>query len=273
MTDQPGSGNPPGNPPAANPPGNEPPAFDWKTSLGDQYGAHEALLTAKGWKGPADVLGSYAGLEKLMGQDKIAIPGKDAKPEDWDGVWKKLGRPEKPDGYQFQKPEGFDGYDDAFAGAYRDAAHKAGLTPRQAAALHDWWVGNAKDGAGKHAEAVKARDEEVKTQIAKEWGDNAPAKMEAVRKAAQQLGADDAALAAIEGGLGNFAALKLLAMLGEQAGEGDLKGSQAKVDDAKTQIARLEADPEAMKALLDPNHPQHDETLKRKNALYAAAYG
>src|SRR5688572_23977637 len=58
-----------------------------------------------------ELIKGYRGAEKTLGvpADQILrLPGKDAKPEDWRGVYTKLGLPEKPEGYEIKAPEGQD---------------------------------------------------------------------------------------------------------------------------------------------------------------------
>lgn len=251
--------------------------FDWKATLGEHYAAHEQTLNAKGWKAPVDVLNSYVNLEKAFGSDKIVLPGKDAAPEAWDAVYAKLGRPEKPDGYELKKPEGLDGYDDEMALEFRALAHKNGLTAKQAAALHDWRVEAmqklVQDAGQQRQRAEEQAVQEMDAAMEKEWGSAAPERMEYAKRAAAALGVDQATLDGLGRVAKNFGALKVLSMLGELTKEGDLKGEATKVEDAKAAIARLEADPNKMAALMDGNHPAHDEVQREKNALYARAYG
>lgn len=254
----------------------QPAAFDWKATLGDGYGQHEKLLAAKGWKGPGDVLSGYGELEKLVGADKIALPGKDAKPEDWNPVWSKLGRPDKPEGYQFTKPEGFDGYTDEFAGIYRDAAHKANLTGAQAAAMHDWFVGQALE-QHKAAEAAQAKAQaDLDATLTKEWGADKAKNTELARRGLERLGASQEALASVEKAAGYSAAgMKLLhgfaaAVLQEDRLEGKGGGLSTPAD-AKAEMARLQADPDFSKAWMDRSHVGHAEAVRRMAELGARA--
>ena len=48
-----------------------------------------------------DFVKSYLSAQKLVGANKVAIPNKMATDEDWDEVYKKLGRPDKPDDYKY----------------------------------------------------------------------------------------------------------------------------------------------------------------------------
>lgn len=103
---------------------------------------------------------------------KAVIPGKESKPEDWDKFYASLGRPEKPDGYQFTRDGDFKdvpklpGLDEWTADTY----HKLGLTKAQAEAL---WQENAKKTLEIGAQ-VKAQNEAKRTEAVKalegRWG-------------------------------------------------------------------------------------------------------
>ena len=248
--------------------------FDWKATLGDKAATYEPVLTAKGWKSPADVLEGYANLEKLVGADKIALPGKDAKPEDWDAFYAKAGRPEKADGYQFTKPEGFEGYDDAFAGTFREVAHKAGLLPQQAAALHDWWVEQSKGTIAKAQETLAASEAALNTEIAQTWGDKKDERLELAKREAAARGVKPETVAALVKAVGNFQALDILADLGAGRKEGTIVGgggSMLTQEAAQAEIRRLEGDREFRAAFLTQNHPGHAEAVRRMTDLQLRA--
>lgn len=254
--------------------GQQPPAFDWKGTLGEKYGDHEKLIQAKAWKSPAEALASYAGLEAMIGTNRLAVPGKDAKPEDWDAFFAKAGRPEKADGYQLTKPEGFEGYDDAFAGSFRDIAHKAGLLPQQAAALHDWWVEQSKGNLAKAQEGLAASEAALDAEIGKTWGDKKAERLELAKREAAARGMKPEAVAALVKAVGNFQALDILADLGAGRKEGTIVGgggSMLTPEAAQAEMARLRGDPEFLKAWTDRGHPGHAEAVRRMTALGAAS--
>ena len=51
---------------------------------------------------PASLAKSYVHAQRMIGADKIPLPGKTATDEDWANVWSKLGRPQAPSEYQLQ---------------------------------------------------------------------------------------------------------------------------------------------------------------------------
>ena len=60
---------------------------------------------AKDLKTHEDVWKKLAGAQKLIGKKGIIPPSKDAPKEEWDAHYKALGRPETPEGYEFQSIE------------------------------------------------------------------------------------------------------------------------------------------------------------------------
>lgn len=110
--------------------------------------------------------------ESLIGKS-VQLPAADAKPEDWDKFYGKLGRPEKPDGYEFKLPEGLPEnlpYNTELRDRFSPVAHKLGLSKSQAAGLHDWM---AQEGAAQFkadGEAMVKRSLDTTTALEQKWG-------------------------------------------------------------------------------------------------------
>lgn len=130
-------------------------------------------VDAKGWKNPLDAvkgaLKSSADMHRELTDTKaksLLRPGDDAKPEDWDGFYEKMGRPKTPGEYSFKLPEGLPEnfpYDQQSADKFKVWAHEAGLPPREAQRLHDEYVKDAakqmQDMAAKSAQAAASAHE------------------------------------------------------------------------------------------------------------------
>lgn len=134
---------------------------------GLETGTREWVGT-KGYKSIADIAKAAQNAESIIGRS-VVLPDDKAKPEDWDKVFNRLGRPEKPDGYEFKLPQGVpEGmpYDAEFAKTFKGAAHAAGLTAKQATALHDFWTGEAvKAFTSQTAEAKKLQETATKRAV------------------------------------------------------------------------------------------------------------
>lgn len=110
--------------------------------------------------------------ESLIGKS-VQIPDDKAKPEDFDKFYGKLGRPEKPDGYEFKLPDGIpEGmpYNGELATAFKAEAHKAGLTAKQAAAAHDFFVAKQADVYKAQHQMVADLMDTATADLVKEWG-------------------------------------------------------------------------------------------------------
>jgi len=248
----------------------------WAAALGDKAGEYRDLVAAKGWKGPADALASYKSLEGLLGANRVVVPGKDAKPEEWDALWNKLGRPEKPDAYQFNKPDDASGYDDGFLGWARGAFHQAGLTGRQAAALHDaylgWFGEQTRAQQTAQAEAMKAAGvltgDAYSTALRDSFGDKSEETVALAARAAKAIGLDQAKMSAIESAVGSIEMIRLLGEIGGRMSEDRLAAATGTGVNPADEIKTLEADEAFMKAYLDGGHVGHQAAVEKLTSLY-----
>lgn len=151
----------------------------WATGL--ETGDLE-YIGSKGYKELAPLISDARHADKLKGElgdlkSKALIPpGPEAKPEELDAFYGKLGRPEKADGYEFKLPEGLPEtfpYDGESAKAYKAWAHAAGLTPRQAQGLHDDFVKEQANQFTAFTAAQTAKIEAAHSELTKPdvWGE------------------------------------------------------------------------------------------------------
>lgn len=254
-------------------------APDFFASLSPDLQSHPAI-TAYRKDNAFDVAGlvkEHVNLQGLIGKKGIIPPGEKDAPEAWDRFYTALGRPEKPDGYEFQKPQGFDGYSDEFAGAYRAAAHANGLTAKQAAAMHDWFVKSTIDAeqakGAQAAESGKALDTELRTK----WGAAYDAKVAAGKRAAKAFAPADV-LDKLEASIGSPALMEMFANIGEKMGEDGLVGTGSggvtlTPQQAQAEIAKMDAQMNDPKGpAMDKFHPEHEAWIRRREQLFAQAY-
>lgn len=157
------------------------------------------VVQQKGWKDANDVVASYSELEKKVGEKSLTPPADDAEKAEWDAHHIRLGRPESAEAYTFGVPEGVPEsmpYDQDFALEFRNQALDAGLTQRQASALHDGYVQRM---AGQYAQANETANERIETAhkaIVADWGepesDGYRQSHEFARRALNQLGLKEA---------------------------------------------------------------------------------
>lgn len=213
----------------------------------------KGFVQTKGWKGPADVIGSYQNLEKLLGADKagraIVPPKDDAPAEEWAAFYGKLGRPETPDGYKIPVP---DGGNPEFAKAAAGKFHELGLNAKQAQGLAEWHNGvvteqiQSQEAAFEQQSAVDLQD------LQKSWGKDFEANSELARRARREAGLTEAEGKAMERALGLKKAAEVFSFLGKQFAEAPMKGGEGAgsgnfgttPEAAKARISALKADPD-----------------------------
>jgi hypothetical protein len=141
-------------------------AASWRDSLPDELKNDSAIST---YSDIAQLVKSHIHAQKMIGKDKIPVPGEGASEQDWETVFNKLGRPDSPDKYELKLPEGAPA-DDPMIKGFKALAHKSGILPKQAQAVMGWMV-EANQNAAKAMAAQ--RDNELQNGIAtlkREWG-------------------------------------------------------------------------------------------------------
>lgn len=236
--------------PAPAPAAGSAPAADWLNGMDD---ATKGFVTNKGWKNPAEVLGSYQNLEKLVGApaDKLVkLPAADDA-DGWKAVHAKLGCPQTPAEYNFNA--------DAAKGGNPDFAKWAGEN-FQALGLS---VKQGQELAGrfeKYAEGLKAAQDQAQiTQLQegqkglqKEWGAAYDQNVQIAKRGAAVMGVDKATLDKIENAIGFDGVMKLFHSMGAKTGEANFvhgsPGNGALTPAAAAErISALKADPTFVK--------------------------
>lgn len=201
----------------------------------DKYSSVESL--AKG----------YINASSMLGQDKLVMPKSD---EDWGDFYNKIGRPEAPEGYEFDAvalPEGTP-VDEGVLEEFKQIAHTTGLTAKQANELQKWYMeqtGNQFEGMIRNAEDEMAN---AQTELRTEWGNAYDQKLNQAMRAIREFGGDELAAELDATGLGNNVQIvKAFAKAGEKImGDTTIEGNpEAGRTPAqlKAEIARIQGDP------------------------------
>jgi len=141
---------------------------DWRSAIPEDIREHKSLSTIKDVGGLAK---GFVHAQSMIGADKIAIPGKFATEDDWNPVWDKLGRPESAEAYELtnEPGEGIEANEEML-GWFKGVAHKTGLTPGQAQNLLNEYNAYAAEAGLDEAPAPEFSQEQVVTQLKKEYG-------------------------------------------------------------------------------------------------------
>jgi len=134
---------------------------------------------------------SYLELERKIGAS-VVLPGKDAKQEDWDAFYKRLGRPDSPDGYELESVITEEGVklNDVGDVEFKKQAHELGLSKNQAETLHKWWVNAIIGQTEKLKAVVREKKREASEALRKEYGLDYDKKLALVGLVNRRFGGD-----------------------------------------------------------------------------------
>lgn len=196
--------------------------------------------TLSRFKTPQDLAKSYLHLNKKR-NEQLQVPGADAKPEDWESFFGKIGRPEAADKYEIKG----EGIDTEFLKQFKGAFHKAGLLPQQAQAIVDAYQEQGKALLAARESAQSAEVEKLKT----EWGSNFDKKLAMAQKGLKQFATPEEIKYIDQSGLGNDPGLirlfeKVGASLAEDPIDGNGGGSLGLTPEAaQKEIQQIRANP------------------------------
>ena len=217
---------------------------------------------------------SYINAQKMVGADKVPVPGNWATDEDWALVYNKLGRPEKPEGYELEETGEFSDW-------LRVAAHGAGLSDRQAqqlAAAYGEFSGAANTQT---EEQIEARRSEIETEMRQEFGGQYDAKMERANALLKEFEAPDLTELTLSDGtsLGDNPDLirfmvKVSDYIAEQVSEDGLAGRDSRPTlsdgDLQNRVSELTAKTSPYWAKM---HPDHDRVVNEVLQLREQIFG
>lgn len=241
---------------------------DWRATLPKELQEDASL---KKFTSVDALAGAYVSAQKLIGADKIALPGKHTTPEEFRQVLHKLGLPEDAAKYDVKfKASDLEGLTSSF----KEAAYKAGVLPQQAQAIADW-IESQKQA---DSQAIQ-KDQETKfnntvANLKKEWGEAYSRKLGTVTKALVDAGGTEAVEYINSIGLGaDETFVKLMANLADKIYgehhivEGESQGGMTPKE-IEAEIAKLKTSP----AFLDKSHPQHKVVIDEYTALFQKRY-
>jgi hypothetical protein len=236
---------------------------------------------------PADLAKSYLEAEKNLSAPKLPMPQANWTEKEYGDLYGKLGRPEKPEGYEFQPlkdlPPGLVAAPETDKW-FAEQAHKAGLSKAQANAVRDQFVQfqAAQAQAGmKQVEERRASQEGELNKLRMEFGPKWDASIDGANKILEQFGGEDMQKLINDKELTrNPAFIRFTARIasilhdhsvttGQPRMNGEFSGGPAA---AMEEIRKMESDPETRKALTQSHHPKNDEMVKRRAELFKVAY-
>jgi hypothetical protein len=250
-------------------------------------GPARELFRAKKYANPAILATSYAELERANASrddsKMVRLLDDNAKPEDVNAFYEKLGRPKDVNGYKDVKWG--DNVDPAMKEFGQNLAFKLGLSPKMAETVMatEWnaFVGKMNAQA---LEAEKTTGAQALAQLKADWKgdfDANKARGQQVLQSLAKAGMTEADLSVIEKHVGIAPVVKLLATIGKLSGEGkfmeggsgggSVDPAQMTPEQAKSEITRKSMDKDFQKTYMGKNEPGHQDAVKLMENLYKKA--
>lgn len=244
-------------------------------------GPTKDLFRDKKYANPAVAADAYYSANKMINNGVVALPGADAKPEDWTALHVKLGRPEAADKYDIRIDPAVK-VDPNMLKFGKDLAFELGLPPAFAQKMVDKWNGFAAQANSATVTQQQTENTQQLDGVKQTWGDQFETKLNNGKNAVKVLydltkPAEQALYNKIEGAIGSAAMLDLFARIGGKTGEGPMIGGGSVPPDnpdnmtaaqAQAEITRLRADPAFSTMLNTRNDPGHAAAVAKMERLH-----
>ena len=211
---------------------------------------------------PGALAKSYVNAQRMIGADKVAKPGQSWTDDQYNDWYAAVGRPDNADAYEFDLSDV--GEDEA--NALRQAMWEAGLQPRQANRLIDFFRNAGETGKNeaqtRTEEAVYAAEQELRSEFGQAFEQRMALAQGAARTLLGNEGMNMFEEVQLSDGrmLGDHPdVVRMFARLAEQIGEDNLVGEPTELimtpEEASRQIAEMTR---RDGPYFDKMHPEHD---------------
>jgi len=247
------------------------PQTNFKDTIPEQFREEKSLENINSMD---DLLKGYVHAQKLVGSNKIPIPNKHSTDEDWNEVFKKLGAPDTPEGYQYNFKD--QEVDSQQVSEFNKKAHQLGLLPKQAEGLIKFYNEmNGNLAATQEDQAAQAQLT-TETELKKEYGPQFSKRLDQAKKLAiGTLGQDFLENTYLKDGsrLGdNLSVIKAFSSLADKLSEDEIiKGDGSSYMTAKEIEKEIDDLTQEGSPYWNKTHPNHqkniDEVLKLREML------
>lgn len=222
---------------------------------------------------PTALIKSYASLEKMLGnQNKVAIPGENATPEEVSAFRKAIGVPDKVDAYELKAPEGYKAtLDEAALGEFKKAALEVGMTPKQLEKMAGLYFQTEQAAMEKFTQQIETARAAAAEGLKKEWGVNTDKELALAKVGAEKLGLSELMKDPAYGDNPTIikAMNKVAKMLGEEQAAG-ARGTSHATTNPQAEINRIRGDKNHPYNVR--NHPDHAAAVRQMSELYAVLH-
>jgi len=251
----------------------------WRDGLPDDL---QGVKTLEKFKDVDALAKGYVHLEKYF-DGTIKIPGENATAEEVERYHSKLGRPDTPDDYEFEKPEIPDGmnYDEHMEGEFLKKAHGMGLNSKQVEDLYGWYNSQTKDMFVQHQVAQENSIQKAEIELRADWGRQYEEKISSIQRLVDQYATNDEKQYLETSGFGNDPNVaRMMDRIAKDHGEAKHLGDpkiNAFTDPESAQRAKdafyRDTESDDYKAYFSETHPRHSEVVKMLDRWNTTIHG
>lgn len=249
------------------------PAQSFRDSLPEDLRSNPSL---KNINDVGSLAKSYVHAQRMVGADKIPLPGSNSTDDDWIKVYDKLGRPADIKDYDVTMPDMFDG------NGFRESVHAAGLNQKQAASVAQF-IHSQSEAANEKLNAYQEQARlDTEAELRQEYGKTFDDKIKRAQSTAKYLLGSKGDPSSKDNILGNIRLadgrmlgdhpdiIRMFEAMSHEIAEDDLDGvtteSAMTPQDAQEEIDTIQADRSG--PYWNKHHPEHDKMVARVNELF-----
>jgi len=214
---------------------------------------------------PGTLAKSYVSAQRMIGADKVAIPGSSATADDWREVYTRLGAPTEASQYELGKDIPLD---DSYVNSFREHALNAGLNGQQANTMMEFVKSAVTSMNDNFTQGTEEAQYAAEQELRQEFGQAFEQRLEVAQLAANQLlgGTEmfDEIILADGRMLGDHPdIIRMFSNLATQIGEDNIEGTPTEMIMTPEEANRQLADITRLDGPYgDRMHPQHDEYVQ-----------
>ena len=239
-------------------------AENWREGLPEDLRGEKCLDQIKNIGG---LVKSYVSAQKMLGGNRISVPGENATEEERNAFYKAIGRPDTAEAYKHDGVKLPDGValGDEDLKAFREFAFQHGMTQEVYQAALQFDVDRVRAAVEAEEAAANAEYEETLGKLKAEFGGNFDNMVAQCDKALATFGLTE--LFREKGLLNNYTMIKALSTIGGKISESKLKGDDklSTAADPKTRLNEIMADRSG--AFYDRENPGHDAAVQEVREL------
>jgi hypothetical protein len=191
---------------------------------------------------------SYVHAQRLVGRDRVVVPTKDSKPEEFKSYFQKIGLPESIDKYEANIPEGALFSPEKLA-VMKQAAYENNILPNQFSKMLELFNAEKTEVMSAHEQEEVARVSATQETLKKEWGEGYTKKINQANATLSHFGGPELMKYIHESPIGSDEKfIRLMANIGEKLKSEDTFNSEVvsrfgmTKEEAKTKMNRIYGD-------------------------------